>query len=382
MTKKIILVGGLVSAIALFANTINLAPDISALGGVEGPASAVDTSVPVYDSTTGKLIKDLNDFRIDGTKNLMCPSAATGRADFGGTQETSFDSYKAFRVGLGSTVPTGVVYTTNSANTKLTYLGQTNAAATGNPGIITWNDTLDVFNYNGVLDGGLSFLGGGAKDHWFARTKDSTTAALGFTHGLLQNGSIWMQNPNAVTSAEDSVLYISAVSNDDLYIGYGTRELKQADDATADAVQAPSYTISPSDKTAGTGGGGDLLFDPGSGFGGGLHGVTRSARGFAHTPGSVSVTADNQSVTVQNGVLVFSSDSVIATDRTIALADGTADGQIATFIFNDATDLIELVDDDTQFCGSASWLPTHRDSLSIVWNTALSCWVETSRSVN
>ena len=95
----------------------------------------------------------------------------------------------------------------------------------------------------------------------------------------------------------------------------------------------------------------------------------------------VNITSDNQGVSPVRSVLVLDSDSVTATDRTFTLGDGGI-GQVLTLVFSDGSGAVELIDDDTQFCGSADWLPTDRDTLDLVWVNGPNCWFEKSRSVN
>lgn len=369
---------------------------------VTGPASAVDSSIPAYDSTTGKLIKDPAQFFIDSTNNdLYCVSGE--RCNVISTSQTVLTSEETFR----GTTALGTLYAQNNAGSRSVRVGSASSTGT-RVGLYFYHPTNSKIGEITTQSSGFAdletflpvfppdFDSTDSDFHLFFNKTASNATTIGLS--MMMNGTIWQFARN-----DGSGNFPVIVTNDPTNTyGVQTRyhgmrmDVINATNLAAYGSPANGFEMyfQGSDYLTGTGNGGQVrllggqstggtgghvVLEPGDGS---LDGVTKSVRGFAHTPATVSVTADAQSVTVQNGVLVFSSDDATATNRTIVLADGTADGQVAQFIFSDATDAIELVDDDTQFCGSATWTPTDRDSLSVTWVASMSCWVESSRSVN
>lgn len=99
-------------------------------------------------------------------------------------------------------------------------------------------------------------------------------------------------------------------------------------------------------------------------------------------PGAlVSLTADDQVVTVTRSLHELDSDNITATNRTFTLSNGASDGQLLILVFNDATDAAELLDSGNA-CLSATWTPTDQDVLELVWMISTTCWHEKNRSVN
>jgi len=159
-------------------------------------------------------------------------------------------------------------------------------------------------------------------------------------------------------------------------------DLKRVNNTVADATPGQDFRIKGANKTAGTGDGGNIPLEAGTSVGGVVGTVIVEVGPLAVNGVAVALTADNQSVVPTKSLIVLSSDNVTATNRTIVLPDGKKEGQLLTLVFNEATNAAELVDDDTQACLSATWLPTNRDAIDLVWVIAMSCWVEKSRSVN
>ena len=93
---------------------------------------------------------------------------------------------------------------------------------------------------------------------------------------------------------------------------------------------------------------------------------------------SVSLTADNQAVTVGNSSFVLlSSNSGIATARTFTLSSGLQDGQLMMIILT--ANAAELQDSGN--CNLASTFAMSANStISLIWYG--STWYERGRSVN
>lgn len=101
--------------------------------------------------------------------------------------------------------------------------------------------------------------------------------------------------------------------------------------------------------------------------------------GLTTRPGStVSLTADNQAVTVGNSsFIVLSSNNATSTNRTFTLSNGLQNGQVLTILLT--TNNAELADSGN--CALASTFAMNsNDTISLIWNG--STWYETSRSVN
>lgn len=103
--------------------------------------------------------------------------------------------------------------------------------------------------------------------------------------------------------------------------------------------------------------------------------------GLAIQSSSVSLTADNQAVTVgDRSHIVLSSDDATATNRTFTLSNGLGDGQVLVLEWS-GTNAAEIVA-ATNIKLSATWTPTQYDTLSLIWSTNATAWLETSRSAN
>jgi len=97
----------------------------------------------------------------------------------------------------------------------------------------------------------------------------SFSIALG-TNAVLPPGagSPMMQLGNAIVGGNGRIGLIQ--------IGPDNTTIKLSDHTTADATQAGSFTLRSGKKTAGTGGGGDIILDTGTGFGGGSKGIVKA----------------------------------------------------------------------------------------------------------
>jgi len=133
---------------------------------------------------------------------------------------------------------------------------------------------------------------------------------------------------------------------------------------------------------AGNHDGGDIRFVPGTGIGSGESGTIQFDGRMASITSQENIIADNTTLVLATTNVILTSNTAVATDRTIILPDGIKSGQFLLLVFVDATDALELLDDDTQFCGSADWTPDDRDTLSLRWFNTASCWYEVSRSAN
>ena len=93
---------------------------------------------------------------------------------------------------------------------------------------------------------------------------------------------------------------------------------------------------------------------------------------------TVSLTADNQAVTVSNSsFVVINSDNATATNRTFTLSSGLQSGQILIVLLN--TNAAELADSGN--CQLAStYTMGAGDTITLIWNGAT--WYETTRSNN
>lgn len=107
--------------------------------------------------------------------------------------------------------------------------------------------------------------------------------------------------------------------------------------------------------------------------------------GLATGRSTVSLTADNQVVTVSNlSYIALSSDNAVAANRTFVLTQGSVAGHLLVLEWV-GTNAGELVDDSAVNGGgnhrlSATWLPTQYDILELIWNGT--DWVERNRSLN
>jgi hypothetical protein len=99
---------------------------------------------------------------------------------------------------------------------------------------------------------------------------------------------------------------------------------------------------------------------------------------------TVSLTADNQTVTVTNvSYVALSSNNATATNRTFILSAGAVAGHRVTLEWV-GTNAGELVDDSAAGSGnhrlSATWTPTQYDTIELIWNGT--DWLELNRSAN
>lgn len=100
---------------------------------------------------------------------------------------------------------------------------------------------------------------------------------------------------------------------------------------------------------------------------------------------TVSLTADNQVVTVSNkSYIALSSDNGTAGNRTFVLTQGLIAGHLLTLEWV-GTNAGELVDDSAVNGGgnhrlSATWTPTQYDIIELIWNGT--DWLERNRSAN
>jgi hypothetical protein len=107
--------------------------------------------------------------------------------------------------------------------------------------------------------------------------------------------------------------------------------------------------------------------------------------GFATARSTVSLTADNQVVTVTNlSYIALSSNNATATNRTFVLSQGSVAGHRLTLEWV-GTNAGELVDDSAVSGGgnhrlSATWTPTQYDTIELIWNGT--DWLELNRSTN
>lgn len=93
---------------------------------------------------------------------------------------------------------------------------------------------------------------------------------------------------------------------------------------------------------------------------------------------TVSLTADNQAVTVGNrSFLVLSSNNATATNRTFTLSSGLQSGQVLVILLT--TNAAELADSGNCSLASTYALGAN-DTISLIWNG--STWYETGRSNN
>lgn len=115
-------------------------------------------------------------------------------------------------------------------------------------------------------------------------------------------------------------------------------------------------------------------------------GNTLFGKTFAIATSVIDLTGDDQSVTVTTaGHIRFTSDNSTATNRTIVLGNGSHDGQRLTLEWAEsaASGAGELPDDTNNNVRlSAAWTPDQYDTLSLVWNSGDSNWLEVSRSDN
>lgn len=106
---------------------------------------------------------------------------------------------------------------------------------------------------------------------------------------------------------------------------------------------------------------------------------------FATSKATVSLTADNQTVTTANrSYISLSSDNGTAGNRTFILAQSTVDGHRLVIEWT-GTNAGELIDDSAQGTAgnhrmSANWTPTQYDTISFISNGT--DWIETGRSTN
>lgn len=101
----------------------------------------------------------------------------------------------------------------------------------------------------------------------------------------------------------------------------------------------------------------------------------------ASSGSATSLTADNQAVTVGNvSHIILSSNDATATNRTFTLSNGLTDGHLLTLEWS-GTNAGEIVA-ATNIKLSATWTPTQYDTLSLIWSTNASAWLEKSRSAN
>lgn len=107
--------------------------------------------------------------------------------------------------------------------------------------------------------------------------------------------------------------------------------------------------------------------------------------GFATARSTVSLTADNQVVTVTNkSYIALSSDNATAANRTFVLSQGSTAGHLLVLEWV-GTNAGELVDASAVSGGgnhrlSATWTPTQYDTLELIWNGT--DWMEIGRSTN
>lgn len=100
----------------------------------------------------------------------------------------------------------------------------------------------------------------------------------------------------------------------------------------------------------------------------------------SNTPTDVSVTADNQAVTVGNtSYLRITSDNATPANRTITLSAGVADGQVVRLAI--VTNSVELADSGNVAL-SAAWTPDTNDTLTLMWDATNTLWREMGRSAN
>lgn len=105
----------------------------------------------------------------------------------------------------------------------------------------------------------------------------------------------------------------------------------------------------------------------------------------AYGKSTVSLTADNQTVTTSNrSYISLSSDNAVAINRTFILAQSTVAGHFLVIEWT-GTNAAELVDDSAQGTGGnhrlvATWTPTQYDTITFISNGT--DWVEIARSVN
>lgn len=116
-----------------------------------------------------------------------------------------------------------------------------------------------------------------------------------------------------------------------------------------------------------------------------ISGNTTVTQALAFGVSTVSLTADNQSVSATNiSYISISSNDGTAGNRTFVLSAGTITGQTLKLEWT-GTNAGELVDDFSATGGgngrlSATWTPTQYDSITLHWNGT--DWIEDGRSTN
>lgn len=98
---------------------------------------------------------------------------------------------------------------------------------------------------------------------------------------------------------------------------------------------------------------------------------------------SVSLTADNQVITpLGNTYVEITSDNTTASARTFTIAAGLYDGQrLCLVLVSGTSTTAELADSGTVKL-SAAWTPLQDDSLTLVYSTSRTAWIELARSDN
>ncbi len=104
--------------------------------------------------------------------------------------------------------------------------------------------------------------------------------------------------------------------------------------------------------------------------------------GFAMpSSGTTTLAADDETVTVgKRSHVVLASDSAVAGDRTFVLSNGLTSGHVLVLEWS-GTNAAEIVA-ASNLKISATWTPTQYDTLSLIWSTSASAWLETAHSTN
>lgn len=357
---------------------------------------------------------NLNWLRLDGTNDPMTGDLDMGSSDIHGADNAVVDASAATDLDLrggNKTAGTG-----DGAN--LTLSGGSSVG--GAKGLVSVPEgqtmvfpgagggNMEIVNdWNGNLGESLLFQGESGSGTFMAlQTKgtptNSTTAFsfyptmdagfinyassfIGFSPGLDATHFIWRAD-SAGTGVEMGFKFFATepgtgeltidpegVNGGDVLVKGGNPVSKKGGDFVA---------VGGIPTGAGNHDGGDIRFVPGTGIGTGESGTIQFDGRMASITSQENITADNTTLNLNTTNVILTSDSATATDRTIILPDGIKSGQFLLLVFVDATDSLELLDDDTQFCGSADFTPDDRDTLSLRWFNTTSCWYEVSRSAN